>query len=102
MPTFAFYLGARLAGEILLKKLPWFWKKSTLYVHIYGLNSQLKRTFKSILEKKHKTFFLRDILFYVVHETFIQVPLLQENFPAPKNCWLRACNFINSFSQIVK
>ena len=36
------------------KKVPWIWKKSALFVCIYGLNSHLKRSFKSILDIKHQ------------------------------------------------
>ena len=33
------------------------------------------------------------LLLYVVQEVFIEVPLFQETCSAPKNSWLRACNF---------
>ena len=45
------------------KKKPWSWKKGALFVCIYGLNSHLKCSFKSILDKKHQ-FFFRVGLFY--------------------------------------
>ena len=35
------------------KKVPWFWKKSSLLDCISGLNSHLKCNFKNILEKNH-------------------------------------------------
>ena len=38
-------------------------EKCTLFVCIYGLNSHLKCCFKSILEKKHQKFSLRDLSF---------------------------------------
>ena len=55
----------------------------------YGLNSHLKCSFKSILEKNvskcfTKMFQCGALLFYVQHETLIKVPLFQETFPAPK------------------
>ena len=51
---------------------------------IYGLNSHLKCSLKSILEKKHQALpFL-----YIVHEALIKVPLFQETSPDRK---IRGC-----------
>ena len=33
-------------------------------------------------------------LLYVVHKTFIEVPIFQETSPAQKNFWLRTCSII--------
>ena len=65
-------------------------EKSALFVCIYGLNSHLKYSFKSIVEKKHQNFFRGAFLLYAVHETFMEVPLFQETCPDPKNSQLRA------------
>ena len=80
------------------KKLSWFCKKHcpsfrkrALFVCIYRLNSYLKCSFKSILEKKHKNVLLRHVFLYVLHETFIKVSLFQETSPAQKNVRLHAC-----------
>ena len=40
------------------QKVPWFWGKNVLLVCIYGLNSHLKSSLKSILEKKYEHFSL--------------------------------------------
>ena len=59
-------------------------EKSVLFVRNYGLNSHLKCSFKSVLEKKHQIFHSGALLLNVVHETFIKVPLFQETSPVPK------------------
>ena len=71
-------------------------EKHALFVYNYGLNSHLKCSFKSILEKNvskcfTKMFQCGALLFYVRHETLIKVPLFQETFPAPKSYY-----FVNS------
>ena len=38
------------------------------------------------------------LILYVVDEVFVEVPLLQETCPTPKNSWLCACNFHLNFS----
>ena len=70
------------------KKIPWFW--NVLLVCIYESNSHLKCSFKCILEKNIKILLYWAFLLYVVHETFIELPLFQETSPAPKHSWLRA------------
>ena len=45
------------------KKVSWFFKKSALLVCIYDINSNLKCSFKSILEKTHQDLSLRDHCF---------------------------------------
>ena len=79
-------------GEISLaylkiEKSSMILEKIALFVCIYGLHSNLKCSFKSILEKKHKNFSLRSLLLYDVYEVFIQVPLFQESCSG-----LCACN----------
>ena len=75
--------------------MPWFCKKCALilercalFVSIYGLNSHLKCSFKSILEINTKMFPCGSFLLCVVHETFIEVSLFQEISPAAKHFWL--------------
>ena len=55
------------------KKCPVF-GKFTLFMCIYGLNSHLKDSFKSVLGKKHEIFPCGCLLFYGVLEVFIKVP----------------------------
>ena len=45
------------------------------------------------MEKYKKICHCRALLWYVVQEVFIEVPLFQETCSALKNFWLRACNF---------
>ena len=45
------------------------------------------------MEKNKKICHCRALLLYVMHEVFIEVPLLQETCSALKNSWLCACNF---------
>ena len=80
------------------KKYANFVKRVVLFLCIYGLYSQLKCSFKSILEKKQESFSLLVLLFYVADEVFIEVPLFQEIYSAPQNSWLRAGNFHLNFS----
>ena len=49
-----------------------------LFWCIYRLNSNLKCSFKDIIEKKHKNFSCGGFLLYFVHEVFIEVPLFNE------------------------
>ena len=48
------------------------------------LNSHLKCSFKSIIKKKYQFFSLKGLSFYVVHETFIEVPLCEQTSSAEK------------------
>ena len=48
------------------KKVPWFWKNVPCLCASVGWNYNLKRTFKSILEKKDQNFSLRGF-FFVYH-----------------------------------
>ena len=66
------------------KKCPDF-GKCALSLCIYGLNSHLKCCLKSTLEKNIKFFSLQALLLSAKHETFIEVPLLEETSPTPKN-----------------
>ena len=50
---------------------------------IYGPKSNLNYSFKSILEKKHQSFSLRDPSFVCHTWDVLKVPLLQETSPAP-------------------
>ena len=59
---------------------------------MYGLNSHLK-----CWRKNKKNFPCGALLLYVLHEVVIEVAQFQENCPAPKNSWLRACNFQLNF-----
>ena len=54
--------------------------KKALFMCVYGLNSHLKCSFKSILEKKHQYFFLRSPFWYVCHTLKIY-----RSAPIPKN-----------------
>ena len=89
-----------------------FWKqtksalilgKIALFTCIYGLNSHLKCSFKSIWRKNTKIFPCKALILYVVHKVFIKVHLdkqetcFQETCSAPKDSWLRACNSHPSF-----
>ena len=65
-------------------------KKVPCFCASMGYILILNAVFKSIFEKKHQNFPLRDPL-YVLHETFVEVSLFQETSSAPKNSWLRAC-----------
>ena len=68
------FIENRKKNALILEKRALFLKKCAMFVCIDGLNSHLKRNFKSIFEKKH--------LMRVVHETFIEVPLFLETSPA--------------------
>ena len=74
------------------KKFPIF-DKISLLVCISGLNSHLKCSFKSNLEKSTKHFPCGSPLLYVVHKMFIEMSLLQENCSV-----LCACNSHLNFS----
>ena len=65
-------------------------EKSALFVFIYGFNTHLKCSFKSISEKKHQIFLCGAFLLYVIRLTFMKVALFQETSPAPKNPQLRS------------
>ena len=71
------------------KKIALILEKGAPFMYIYELNSHLnsplKCSFKSILEKKHQLFPCGALPLYVVHEKFIEVPLFQETSPASKN-----------------
>lgn len=60
----------------------WF-RKKILFVCIHRLNSDLKFSFNSILERKRKIF--PCLFLYAVHTMFIEVSLFQETSSAPKN-----------------
>ena len=79
------------------KKCPVF-GKFTLFMCIYGLNSHLKDSFKSVLGKKHEIFPCGCLLFYGVLEVFIKVPLSQETCSVLKSSWLRTFNSHPNFS----
>ena len=55
------------------KKIALILEKYAFFVCIYELNFDLKCCFKSILEKKHQNFSLRNLSLCVAHETFIEV-----------------------------
>ena len=57
--------------------------KCVPFMCIYGPKSNLNYSFKSILEKKHQSFSLRDPSFACHTWDVLKVPLLQETSPAP-------------------
>ena len=57
---------------------------------IHALNSHLKCSFESILEKNQQNFSLQGPSFVCHTKTFIEAPLFQETSPAQKNSWLSA------------
>ena len=68
---------------------------------IYRLNSHLKRSFESIMEKNA---FHAGAFFYIVHEKFIKVFLLQETSPAPEKILagrLKVCLLHENLSQLI-
>ena len=65
-------------------------EKSAQLVCIYGLNSHLKCNFKSAMEENTNIFLCEALFLYVVHETFIEMPPLQETSSAQKITWRRA------------
>ena len=57
------------------KKVPWFWKKGALFVCIYRLNSHLKCSIESILDKKH--------LFFLPAGPFYCIPYIKHSSNCP-------------------
>ena len=83
-----------------------FWKKtkSTLLLEkiallecIYRLNSHLKCSFKSILQKKHESFPCGALHLYVAHKVFVEVPRFQEICSAPKMFGCAPVTYILTF-----
>ena len=70
-------------STLILWKSVLILEKGALFVCIYGLNSHLKCSFKSIMVEKHQ-FFSPVGLFYVIHETFFELSLFQETSLAIK------------------
>ena len=60
-------------------KVPWFWKNVSSFACIYSLNSLLKCSFKSTLEKNHKSFSLRSPSFVS------RIWIIYRSAPFPKN-----------------
>ena len=58
--------------------------KSTLFVCIYGLNSHLKFSFRSTLEKKHQNLPLQNPTFVCSTRTFYRSAIFQTTSPTPK------------------
>ena len=68
---------------ILQKKCLNFGKKCPVCMH-FGLNSNLKCTYKSILEKKDQTFSLRGPPFVCLTRNVYQSPSISRKLPCPK------------------
>ena len=77
----------QLASDIkkvtLPKKCPNF-GKSTLFVSIHGLNSHLKFSFRSTLEKKHQNLPLQDPTFVCSTRNVYRSAIFQKTSPPPK------------------
>ena len=71
-----------------------------LFMCIYGLDSHLKCSFKSILEKKHENFFLWSLSFVCRTWSFYQSAPILRNLFCPVRLWHSSCLSILIFVPI--
>ena len=72
------------------KKVPYFGKMCPVCVHAWVKILIQNVILRASWRKKTKFFPCGAFILCVTHETFIEVPSIQETSPAPKNSWLRA------------
>ena len=76
------FLKKEKSGLIFQKKSTLTFKKSALFVCMYRLN--LKRSFKSVLEKRHQTFSLRSLSFVCRTWNVYWSTSITKNLPCPE------------------
>ena len=92
----------KIENEVLLNLDIAMKKKIGLYqlfwIKYINLGTQLARGEEKFISFFSKIFHCGALLLYVVLEVFVEVPLFQETWSAPKKSWLRACNSHPKFS----
>ena len=74
------------------KKVPWIYKKSALSVWILRPKFPFKRSFKSIWEKKHQTFSLRDSSFICCTGNIYRSTTIPRNLSCPEDILVASLN----------